>query len=197
MKPLTCSQKRNREAAILKAAAAVLTSRGLPGLTMERVAGEAGLAKGTLFLYYGDKRTLLLALFSSMADELGASLKKLAASPADPETLIRETVSVLLRHFDRKRDMTGYSGGLPFAGADRERLRSRFSSNITNLAGILNTCSKAGFLKAKNPLFAASALFGLCRGSNSYARMEGRNLPLTERTKLITHIFLNGTRKKQ
>lgn len=197
MKALTESEKRGRERAILQAAARVLKARGFDGLTMDEVAREAGVAKGTLFLYYKHKEDLVLALFSSMAETFGSGLAALAGSGLPAAEMLEETVLALLRHFDSKRDITGYSGGLPLAGHRKEILRGRFTANMQRLAAILETCSAGGLLRLEDPLFSASALFGLCRGSNTYARAAGRRLPVEERARRVTDIFLNGTRKRR
>ncbi len=195
MKALTDSEKHDRERTILEAATRVLAARGFDAITMEEVAKEAGLAKGTLFLYYKCKEDLVLAVFSAMAENFGTALRLIAASGALPEELLGHTILALLEHFDKKRDITGYSGGLPLAGPRKEALRARFVSNMETIAAVLERCARGGLLELEDPLFAASALFGLCRGSNSYARAAGRRLPVEERAGRVKRIFLNGTRK--
>lgn len=197
MKALTTEQKREKELEILQAATRVLAAGGFDALTLDQVAKETGVAKGTLFLYYRNKEELVLAVFSAMAETLGQTLTAVAASGLPPEELLKKTVLTLLEHFDKKRDITGYSGGLPMAGPNKEKLRAGFAANMAAIAAALKLCAAGGLLELEDPLFSASALFGLCRGSNSYARAAGRGLPVQERARRITGIFLNGTRKKQ
>jgi len=70
----------NREAraqAILAAAARVFARRGLESCTMEEIAREAGVAKGTLYLYFPSKQELFLAVFDAFGRQLiaeGAAL---------------------------------------------------------------------------------------------------------------------------
>lgn len=52
---------RNREA-ILEAARGIVASRGADGLTMDAVAGEAGVGKGTLFRHFEGRAGLIHAL---------------------------------------------------------------------------------------------------------------------------------------
>lgn len=52
---------RNR-AAIIKAAERLLRDRGADGITMDRLACEAGVGKGTLFRRFGDRASLFHAL---------------------------------------------------------------------------------------------------------------------------------------
>ena len=197
MKALTEAQKRGKELEILQAATRVLSGRGFDALTMDEVAKEAGLAKGTLFLYYNHKEDLILAMFSAMAETLAKTINGVASAGLPPEETLRKTIFALLEHFDKKRDITGYSGGLPLSGPRKEALRARFSANMEAIAAALTRCSADGLLRLEDPLFAASALFGLCRGSTSYARAAGHKLPLEERARRITGIFLDGTRKKR
>lgn len=53
---------RDKKRAILEATLAVLRERGLSGLKMEEVARRAEVGKGTIYLYFRDKRDLLKAL---------------------------------------------------------------------------------------------------------------------------------------
>jgi len=53
---------KDKKRAILEATLAVLRERGLSGLKMEEVARRAEVGKGTIYLYFRDKRDLLKAL---------------------------------------------------------------------------------------------------------------------------------------
>lgn len=195
MKALTDDQRIKRQLGILAAATKVLAAGGPDALTMDRVAGEAGLAKGTLFLYYRSKEELVLAIMESWVDELAGKLDAILAAAEPPEARLRSLVLALLSNFDRRRDLTGYSIGLPVSPAARSGLRGRFEANMKRIAAILESCAAGGLLELDDPMFAASSLFGLCRGSTVYARSAGRHLPVQERTARVMKIFLNGTRR--
>jgi AcrR family transcriptional regulator len=70
---------------ILGAAAGVVTELGPQGLTLGRVAAEAGLSAATLVQRFGSKRGLLLALAGRGADEAAEPFD--AARAADPSPL--------------------------------------------------------------------------------------------------------------
>lgn len=195
MRHLTDSEKQERERAITQAATRVMAARGFGAMTMDEVAKEAGLAKGTLFLYYKKKEDLLLAVFAGMVEDLHVRLLKLASSGLPPRELLEELVLALLAQFDKRRDITRYSEGMPLSGARREALKGRFATNMRLIASILELCVSGSLLRPQDPLFAASALFGLCRGSNTYASSAGHRLPVEERAARLLEIFLNGTRK--
>lgn len=55
-------KKEERRAVIIDAAETVIFSKGLENATMTEIAEEAELSKGTLYLYFKDKRELYLAI---------------------------------------------------------------------------------------------------------------------------------------
>lgn len=59
--------KHQREAKIIQAAQALLLERGYHLINMDQVAQAAGLAKGTVYLYFRTKEALFLTLFEQEA----------------------------------------------------------------------------------------------------------------------------------
>lgn len=62
---LSEQQKSERRDAILRVALADFAETAYDELTMDRIAGDAGLAKGTLYLYFRSKEEVFLALCES------------------------------------------------------------------------------------------------------------------------------------
>ncbi|HVZ96584.1 MAG TPA: TetR/AcrR family transcriptional regulator [Chitinophagaceae bacterium] len=66
MSPRTSAQlrlhKENKKSAILEAALKVFAHNGFEGATIDKIAREAGMAKGLLYTYYSGKDELLKAL---------------------------------------------------------------------------------------------------------------------------------------
>lgn len=65
----TAGQKEDRRTAILAAAVAYARESGFDGVTMSGLAGRAGLAKGTLYLYFQTREELFLALYLDAAGQ--------------------------------------------------------------------------------------------------------------------------------
>lgn len=63
-------EREERRAAILDAAARVFQRKGLTAATMDEVAAEAELSKGTLYLYFKNKDDLFVALSSRVVDRV-------------------------------------------------------------------------------------------------------------------------------
>jgi AcrR family transcriptional regulator len=69
--------------AIAKATFVLVEQTGLSGLTMAAIAREAGLATGTLYVYFKSKEELLVALYEQAKTETAASMMQ-GDDPAAP-----------------------------------------------------------------------------------------------------------------
>lgn len=74
------AEKAERRGAILAAAGALLRSTGFEGFSMSVLARKAGIAKGTLYLYFQTREEVLLALY---VETLAAWSRALAAGLRD------------------------------------------------------------------------------------------------------------------
>lgn len=87
--------REDRRRAILDAALTVFAETGFTGARMDAVAQRAGVAKGTLYLYFKDKEALFEGLIHEAADPvLGAMERRLASF----EGSTREFLSLLFAH---------------------------------------------------------------------------------------------------
>ena len=69
-------EREQRRSDILNAARTVFALSGLQGASMDKIAAQAELAKGTLYLYYRNRDEMLLAL---MAEDLENLTKQIDA----------------------------------------------------------------------------------------------------------------------
>lgn len=82
--------KRERRAALVAAALALLDEDSYEAVTMTSVAEQAGLAKGTLYLYFGTKEDLFLSVVEDRLGEWFAALDSWLGDgegPAGPDEL--------------------------------------------------------------------------------------------------------------
>lgn len=78
-----------RRRAILDAALIVFAEKGYAGARMDDVAARAGVAKGTLYLYFEDKKALFQGLVHDAADPiLGAMEERVASFEGDTRELL-------------------------------------------------------------------------------------------------------------
>jgi AcrR family transcriptional regulator len=76
-------QSEQSQAAILEAAMNLISKHGFSGTTLEHVAAEAGLSKGTIFWHFDNKEKLFLAVVETIREGL---LKGLLRNQSDELT---------------------------------------------------------------------------------------------------------------
>ena len=87
------SVSERKRHAILDAARTIFSRRGYAGASVDDVAGEAGVAKGTLYLYFKSKEELYVA---ALARDLGA-LAHTARAEMDRVPTLRQKMLAFLR----------------------------------------------------------------------------------------------------
>ncbi|WP_321502828.1 TetR/AcrR family transcriptional regulator [Breoghania sp.] len=86
-----------RRKEILDAAFDVFAEHGFTQAKLDDVARRAGIAKGTIYLYFPDKETLFVELLRAAAQPVLGGLKALAASPDLPvEDVLRRVHTIFV-----------------------------------------------------------------------------------------------------
>ncbi len=86
-----------RQEAILKAALDVFSEHGFAAARLDDVASRAGVAKGTLYLYFPDKETLFEHMLQGVAAPALAQLARLASADTVPPAA---AIAALLAFFE-------------------------------------------------------------------------------------------------
>jgi TetR/AcrR family fatty acid metabolism transcriptional regulator len=196
MRPAAAAAKK---ISILDSARRLLVQRGFQDLTMDEVAVEAGVAKGTLFLYYKSKDALFSAAFGDLADQLGRRFDAALASDLRGRALLTETVSIILAHIDRNRDFMSQfgAGKFPACGARSSgRLMDKFRENGRRVTRILQRCAADGLIPPGDFVYESAALFGLCRSAMMERLMRGSDAPVADQADKVLRFFLLGAKGK-
>jgi len=86
-----------RRAAILAAAFEIFSDKGFAAARLDDVARKAGVAKGTLYLYFPDKEALFEQLLLSFAGPLLSRINAIAMLPDVPAPIILERILLLFQ----------------------------------------------------------------------------------------------------
>ncbi len=81
---MAASEKTARRNAILTAATDLFVRWSLTDITMDRVAARAGIAKGTVYLYFRTKESLFLSLFEELHNKWHIDLRERLVSADQP-----------------------------------------------------------------------------------------------------------------
>lgn len=185
--------KRRR---ILKAARRLLVKRGFQDIVLDDVAREAGVAKGTLFLYHRNKDELLAAALSDLVEGLGLELEVLAKTGLTGRPMLEAAAKVILLHFDHSRDFMAHivGGRLPgCAGLAGEKMRERFRANHARVRVIIALASRDAGRSLADPDYASAAFIGLCRSATMRKILYGHRRPLVGEADRVVDFFLAGS----
>jgi AcrR family transcriptional regulator len=93
-----------RTAGILEAARKVFAKKGFSNATVDDIASAAGVAKGTVYLYYESKRDIYFAALKFGIEQMYSVLDEELKRVSAPEDKLRTLISVKLAYFDDNRD---------------------------------------------------------------------------------------------
>src|SRR3982751_6439389 len=93
-----------RTTALLDAARRVFGKSGFEAATIDEIAREAGVAKGTLYLYYRSKRSIYWAAVQEGIRELDARTRERVRRAATLHEAIRDFILTKVEYFDERRD---------------------------------------------------------------------------------------------
>jgi AcrR family transcriptional regulator len=179
--------------ALFEATIAVLRENGVDGMTMDRVATAAGMAKGSLYNYFRSKRELLEFVHAKMVDPIFHDLEEILATGQPAIEKLAGHLRNLLQHIARHaqvfkllfHDDTAH-------GLIQSSDRCTREAACRRLAEIFRQGIAEGIFRPTDPLTLANMFFGLCRGVlESQPDLEADD----QREKihqLIMGTFLNG-----
>ena len=193
---------RTRE--ILAAARKLLEQRGPEAMTMEEIAAAAGVAKGTLYLYFLSKDDLILALITQVGENILQDVEASLMAPGTPPEKLNRMVSVLLEYLNRER--------LLFPMYARELSRGEWESRegfrrpyqeleekfVTLVTRLFAEGIAAGQFIPANPRLLTFLIRGLVRATGYYQKAEGQAEAAKEALPVILTLISSGLiRKKQ
>lgn len=94
-----------KEAAILEAAKAVFTERGYHGTTVRAVAARAGVATGTVYLYFPNKEALFLALMDRLTSLILEAIVSARFRETGVIAKLKASITASMEVFARNRDL--------------------------------------------------------------------------------------------
>lgn len=146
-----------RRAEIARAAHRVLARRGPAGLSMQAVADEAGVAKGTLYLYFKDREALLDYAVDDTFGELMESLETTLSAEKSLAVTVPELLRRLVGFFDDKQDFLRaymtmrYGEGCPNEARHKRRKRPHYQRYLSLLSDAFGAAMARGEMRPSAP----------------------------------------------
>lgn len=190
--------KRNIEdltrRSILSAALDLVEKEGLSKCTMDKVAEKAEFAKGTLYLYFKNKKALLDSLIEFCFEPLEEISREIIASDISPTEKLNKCILATAQFVHERREIFRELADQTFRPIydDYVDKQSWFWRVVKLYAGIIEAGIEKGEMRPVNSEKAAAYLIGAFDVMiadivilNDYENAE-------EAAKISTDIFING-----
>jgi AcrR family transcriptional regulator len=175
---------------ILDAADRLLARFGYRKMTVDDIAAEAGIGKGTIYLSFPSKEEVALSCIDRMVDALLGRLEAIAAEPRPVAARVRDMlVARVLHRFDYARAHAASIDAL-LAGARPALLARRarhFAAEARIFAAVLRDAGR--------PEEAAEALVTATNALLPYSlspRELGNRAGVERRTLAVAHVLVHG-----
>jgi AcrR family transcriptional regulator len=171
-----------------------LIGRGAGEVTMAKVAAEAGLAKGTLYLYFRDKQQLLACVRERSLDALGTELHLVLASEGTARERLERLVRRHIGYCEENRELLRVLlWDRQFAARQtRHRRSDRFRELVVSVADLLADGVREGQLRAMDSGKVAAMLLEAIIASISLRLEQEAPGPAEEDARMILDVFLDG-----
>jgi TetR/AcrR family fatty acid metabolism transcriptional regulator len=188
------SRERKRSA-ILRAAVEVFAERGYFAARMREVAERAGVADGTLYLYFEGKEHLLVSVLEEYAGAFLARARRDSAALSDPRDQLRSVVERHLRSLEADRALARvFQIELRHSRRFlRQVARGQVAAYLQLLEQILARGAAMGTFRRDIPAdVAARAVFGAVDELVTAWVLASRPRPLTDQGGPLLRLLLKG-----
>lgn len=190
-------EKENRKEVILSAAEKVMKAQGLYGLSIEAIAEETQLAKGTIYLYFKSKDEILSSLTIKARNKLFVEFELIENQNS---TSYEKLISMIRMNYTFYKNFPLYYDLVSLYEANHKATETgemyQSSQNITNLVQRITSKAKAeGFLNVDiDPLHLAMSLWGMTVGMLQLLKVRGalmeENLSIKEDELIETYVTI-------
>lgn len=179
---------------ILDAAKKILFDEGTQGFTMDRVAVQAGVAKGTLYLHFRDKDDLLQETVEKGFEPFFILAETIFENDLSPEKKLEEFSLQGYRFFEQQRQLFN------IVMRSRELKTNRHMDEdapywglVEKIAQVFDEGTRQGLFKPLNSTKIAG-MFLDAQGALILQQLLGKSTNHEENVHLVMDVFLNGIR---
>lgn len=189
----------DKREAILRAATAVFAEKGYFNSKVADIARAAGVADGTVYLYFKNKDDVLHSIFDRAMDEFIAEGRRELASIKKPEDRLRRIAELHLERLGADRDMAivfqvELRGSIKFM---QEFSAAGFAEYLDIIRATIEDGQTSGVFRADlKPLVCAKMLYGALDEMVTNWILSNRSYPLEPMAGEVLKVFFGGLLSK-
>ena len=188
-------QVTDKREAILRAATSVFAEKGFFNAKVADIAKAAGVADGTVYLYFKNKDDVLHSIFDRAMDEFIAEGRRELATLDKPEDKLRRIAELHLERLGADRDMAivfqvELRGSIKFM---QEFSAAGFSEYLDIIRGTIEEGQKKGVLRSDlKPIVCAKMFYGALDEMVTNWILSSKRYPLAPMADEVLKVFFGG-----
>jgi AcrR family transcriptional regulator len=186
-----------RTSEILAAALRLMGTKGVDALTMDEIAQTAGVAKGTIYLYFQSKDELIQALLSQAGEAIALDLEAILAKPDSHQEKLKQVVTLLFHYVEKERTLFPvYLRELVRSKSSREAVPSALHKLEERIMGLLTHLFSEGIADGQfidvNPHLLAYLVKSMGRAVGYYQMSVDHQNVIQEALPVVLRILFSG-----
>jgi len=189
-------RKEQRKAQIMNAALEMFIQHGIQNTTMDQVAEQAGLSKGTLYLYFKSKDDLFFQIIGFMLNREQEELRKLILADINPLDKINQFVDFAINDMQQLEPLLPMVYDFLGMAARNEAIqylfKSYFEEFVELMIPIFEQGIHLGVFKPVDPGEAAMALAAVLEGTMLLSVYSPERVNLQRNLRSGVNILFDG-----
>ncbi len=172
----------------------IITAEGLSALTMERLATDVGVARGTLYNYFTDRDAVVDYLEERTFAPVLAAIQELADGALPPDEKLSTIAQWIFTATYNDRALVVALVPNKHAGANRQCQERRHVSALAAVEAVVREGVEGGVFRSLVPELAAEIFLSAVIGMIDTMAFTGKFLPPDEVVPTFTELMLSGFR---
>lgn len=168
----------------------VIARKGIADATMQAIAAEAGIAKGTLYAYFRDRDELLTMTAARAYERLVEGLESAFAAPGALRDRLTGVVLRQLQFFDEHREL--FRAYMALSSRDGAALRKSKTVYIQRVERMFREAGERGEIRDVDPRELAALYVDCVRGVVVRRIEEKSKTSREEQAAFVVELFLRG-----
>ena len=189
----------DKREAILRAAISVFAHNGYFNSKVADIAREAGVADGTVYLYFKSKEDILHSIFDRSVEEALGDARKQIESVSDPKEKLRQIALLHLERLGADRDLAvvfqvELRGSTKFM---EEFSAAGFAEYLTLIRATFEEGQRTGVFRSDlNANVVAKVLFGALDEMATNWVLSRRKYDLRAEADAVVDLFIHGVKRR-
>ena len=189
--------KGEKRGEILSAATRAFSRKGYAATKVEDIAREAGVAKGTVYIYFSSRDEILLAAFEAFEEELLASVEVVMETGEPPLQRLRSVVCAVLSGVETEPELSrvvlDFWAAGAFEGGESRIDFGRIYAGYRRLVGeLLEEAKREGTARRDLPENAPAVVVGAVEGVLLQWIVDAGAVPVRKMAESTLDVLLAG-----